>query len=117
MKRVDDLVVELLEMNFDGVTCEVSSQGFHGVFDVERISLQDKGEYLEPDLEIVICGGKFIFSLDCLIEKLENPPYKWGYKIVGADIDNNPIGEIFIEIGKKYTDHELIELIEKELVK
>ena len=116
MKRVKNLLSELLKVNIDGAICRVSSQCFRGEFDIERIGLQDNGEFLNEELKIVTNAGSFIVSLDSFIEKLD-VPYKWGYKIVGADMDRNPIKGSFIELGEQYNNDELFEIEEKEYIK
>lgn len=110
MKRVKDLLSELIDLNFDGVICHVSSSCFNGEFYVERISKKDNGEFLEPSLLIVTGAGSLTLDIDCFVEKLDKPPYKWGYKIIGSDVHNNPIDGNFIEFGKKYTNDELFDM-------
>lgn len=118
MKRVKDLLSDLTDLNLDGVICYVSSPCFGGEFEVERISLKDIEGYIDFGLEIITNAGSFVVAPDCFIEKKpEYSLYKWGYRIIGSDIDNNPIESSSIEFGKKYTDAQLLELEEKEWLK
>lgn len=110
MKKVKDLATGLLVIDFKGVNCNISSQLFTGELEIKKVSIKDNGEFLEPSLVMDTSAGSLTIDLESYIEELDKPPYKWGYKIVGADIDNKPIENCFIEIGKKYTDDELFNM-------
>ena len=119
MQRIDEVREELLKRNFKGVNCYIyNSLGISGNFKVKDVTFESKEfetdigyAYLGDDLIIDIGVGKFAVSSSYGIEEIDEPLYKWGYRIKRTDIDNNPIDKFAIEIGVVRTDEELVELV------
>ncbi|HDR5128347.1 TPA: hypothetical protein QCR92_005770, partial [Bacillus anthracis] len=113
-----DLSSELLDINFDGATCCIVNQNLQGEFKIKRVYFEDMGEgynYCGTNLVIDIGSGEFRINENTPICKMtDDKLYKWGYEINIGNENSNLIDQCTIVIGKKYTNHELLELEEKE---
>lgn len=118
MQKIKDLKLELLDRDFKGKECRIFGKGLTGTFKVKDVSFEvlegdisNNYYYVGENLIIDLGVGKFHVCYESSIEKINEPLYKWGYKIKSIDIDNNVTNEYTIEIGETFSDEELINIV------